>query len=596
MLKVNIRNNPKAWIVFLFILALAIRVLVSYDGSFMLVITDEVHYSLLAKSIADFSNPELILQYSSIPPLYPLAISPAYIFFDDMHNTLQFAKIINIILMLLGLIPAMMIAYELFGSKKRYIFTFAMLLILIPYFFWNITLMSENLFFAFYQWIIYFIYKYLNNSKNRYLILYGFFIGCALLTKVAGFLSLPYMILIPIIKEWTKESSVTQKFKNSLKPLLICLCIPLIMNLIWVLIKNWLTKSSHSFIGNFYYNFFFGGAYGEYPLSAFLPWLFKFVGFHIMEFSVLPVILSVALCVLVLRKKTSNQKVRNLCLIFSILFTGLLIGVWISMGVLQTRLTSRYSFHIIPLLLVLSFYLLSQEIILKKEKVTIIVTAIISVILMSFDLILEIGNCANFDSIYRWLIFMTSHFTLGALLLKVYLYAIVVLFVLSLFIIRLNKVVVFSVFIIPLLLAQNFSAYYQYQRADNDHNFFAYSNELISLHDSLPEKSCLYYQGNEIYAYYYLFWNNQYDTPVLNFFIPIQNSFIKLGDAGKIWQKNHIFIYLKDDEQPMKVEYCDGKKMFIYTNKDYNASVFREGPKKLYMIDDNFFNSSITAS
>jgi len=559
----------------------------------MLVVTDEVHYSLLAKNIADFADLSLFIEFSSIPPMYSLVIAPAYLI-DNMHLTVIFVKLINVILMFLGLFPIYLIGKEIFKKNKKYLVYVMFLLLLMPFFFWNFTLMSENLFFLFFQWCMYFLYKYSNTFRLRNLIFYSILIGLCLLTKVSGFLLLPYFAIAACLPRFLESGTIMKKLKRLPSPLFITLFIPLLMSFLWVLIKSFITNSTHSMIGNFYHAFFFSGAYGSYDFSSLFSWFVKYAGFYILEFGILLLILPVVLFILILMRKVEDKKIINLCLSSMILFVGFFIGVWLSMGILQARQTSRYTFHIVPFLIILSFYLLSNKSLLARSKKILLSISFISLFLITVDLFWKFGECANFDSVYKWSLLFLDHFPILKSLMIIYFYIIIIIFFIVLYYQKIiNPALILVILIVPLFLIQNFVPYYIYYRSDSVHNFHAYSEELIDVHESMSDNYCLFFHVNWIQLPYYMIWNNIYDIPIYNYFFNLYDRNIPLGNQEVDPLEHKMIVFLDSSlnlQENVNTTICGDRPIYIYSSDEYNASIYRQGAKTLYYLE----NKSLT--
>lgn len=193
----------KKALVILFLSLIVIKLLLIPLVPVPLGYSDSLAYFEQAKTFFDTGSFTQLIETAKFPPLYALAISPAYLF-EDMNTVFLVMKIINTLLSSLIIFPAYILAREFLNKKKSCII--ATLSSFIPTIFtMNFYIFSENLFFPLFLFSVYFIYKTFSEYKWYWALLTGFFIGLSLLTRFAAIILLGTIILITIKKLFQRE-------------------------------------------------------------------------------------------------------------------------------------------------------------------------------------------------------------------------------------------------------------------------------------------------------------------------------------------------------------------------------------------------------
>jgi hypothetical protein len=125
--------------------AVAVRIVLSWQVATPWILVDEFLYSELAKSFAE--RGELLvreLPFGRLGVLYPVLISPAWLF-DSMATTYGLAKSINAVLMCLAAMPVYLWARRLVSPTLSLVA--AALVLLLPAYVYTGNIMTENAFF-----------------------------------------------------------------------------------------------------------------------------------------------------------------------------------------------------------------------------------------------------------------------------------------------------------------------------------------------------------------------------------------------------------------------------------------------------------------
>tara|TARA_Y100000034_G_scaffold131836_1_gene193462 strand:+ start:588 stop:2096 length:1509 start_codon:yes stop_codon:yes gene_type:complete len=241
------------------------------------------------------------------PPLYPMALSVAYIF-KDMHAVYLAMKFINVLISSLIIFPSWLIAKE-FLSEKRAL-SASILISLIPSnFSFSGYIMSENLFYPLFLFSIYFIYKSFTTENFKYKVFSGLFIGLTFLTKSFGLVLFVLVLLMVVF---------TFKKKN-----LLILIVGFITALPWIL-RNMVLHgfNSGSIIGRYGYITKTDLLLTYEGILSFFTWIILDFGFLILASGVFFSILSINF----FKKSLKDRKIRTYTSLF-LLSLGLILVV-----------------------------------------------------------------------------------------------------------------------------------------------------------------------------------------------------------------------------------------------------------------------------
>ncbi len=184
----------------LFILAIVIILVKTALFSFIPTLSaysDEYVYAKTAQSL--YTDQTLTLHgqaTAAYPPLYSLALAPAY-FFTNMHVTYWVMQLINAILSTLIIFIAFQLARK--HMSEHYALITAGIIGIIPATFaFTPYLLSENLFYLLLLGTIYALYQLFATEKWKYALYSGLLIGACILTKWSSIvlLSIPFFMLI----------------------------------------------------------------------------------------------------------------------------------------------------------------------------------------------------------------------------------------------------------------------------------------------------------------------------------------------------------------------------------------------------------------
>ena len=140
------RVPPWAWLSLLVVTSALLRFQLSRDSPAPWILVDELIYSELAKSIA--AGGDLLVRdvpVGGYGVVYPLLISPAWAFFDQVPDAYAAAKAINAVLISLAAVPAYLLARRVVGQGLSLLA--AVLAVALPSLAYSGVIMTENAFY-----------------------------------------------------------------------------------------------------------------------------------------------------------------------------------------------------------------------------------------------------------------------------------------------------------------------------------------------------------------------------------------------------------------------------------------------------------------
>lgn len=366
-------------IVCVFILLILVKVVLSFFIPAPTQFIDEYLYQRMGQSFlhsGEFLLDEL--PSTMYPPLYPIIISPAFLFIN-MKLVFFFIKFINIIISSTIIFSGFLLAKEFMSKKKA--FKVSILISFIPPLFGFFPfVMSENLFYPLFLFTIYFMYKSFVEKEIYWSILAGLFIGLCALTKVIGLLLVIIYGLILFIK-FLKEKDFVLFLKKGL-----------LSGLFFFIAYGWWMLRNYLIFGNVF------GLYGK-NLCA--------VGDKVSSFSfIAPVLKSIIYnssyliiaCLLIffiyalLSYRKDNYKWFYILGLITIIIYILFVSLYNYKLDNSSRLIGRYFAQLIPIVLVMGFVGLRKKINLRHWIPVFIFLFIISGFRFITDRLIPVNN------------------------------------------------------------------------------------------------------------------------------------------------------------------------------------------------------------
>ncbi len=253
----------------LFGLSVFLKVAFFLKNSFFYVIWDEFAYidnAWVFISGRIFSGQQLITHY---PPLYPVLISPAFVFGGDFFRNIQILNAIysSFLVVLIYLI------LKLYVDNKMAL-AGAFLSVLLPFhYFFPRQVYSENVFIPLLFLLIYVLLKPSGLSIRR-TVFFGVLLSAIYLTRYIALIVLPVFILLWSLRIFEKSNSVTMK-----KHLVILLYTIMLIFGVWILYGLLMGNPVKSMIG-----FHVTGDANSSQLTfiRFLYWTIKVLAFSVL--------------------------------------------------------------------------------------------------------------------------------------------------------------------------------------------------------------------------------------------------------------------------------------------------------------------------
>ena len=225
-------NKTVKYLLFVFVVLFLAKSVFSLTIPAPHIWSDEYMYAKMAQGI--FYDGEISVHgvlIAAQPPLYPLALSPAY-FFSSMAATYKAMKIINSLISSLIMFPVFFLAREVL-NRKRALLCAAMAAILPASFSFSPYLMAENLFFPLFMLTMFFLYKARLENSYKFCILAGISTGLLVITKIIGLAMLPLPLLAGIYFVWRNHNAAFE-----LKQLAAYYLPAVLVVLPWIIIKG----------------------------------------------------------------------------------------------------------------------------------------------------------------------------------------------------------------------------------------------------------------------------------------------------------------------------------------------------------------------
>lgn len=377
------------FVIALYFFNVVVKIIFSFFVPGPEILGDEVYYKDLAWA---FYHLDLFkIKIANVPYVYPIILSPAYLFGDNFHIAML---IINAFLSSLLVFPVWLLS-RIFLERKYAIFP-AIISTFLPYHTtFPQTVMTENLFFPVFVMAVYAFFKARNELKEKWGILFGVLLGLSLITRDQGFAILPAFFLIWWLPNEEKSPHPVKTFGLRIWLFIFATCITIIAFFPQVLMKTsgdvveFVT--SKAAVAPIKVVTRTGAiAYNPYELRAIIVILYSFY----LYLSIAPLLIGILLKPIFSFKGFFRKK-ENVYLFFITIMTGLFLFV-----ILRTAyhpyylenyyLLARYTFYTGIFWLIYAFIAIKKfsELDLSKGKliIRIIIASIISltIILVSY--------------------------------------------------------------------------------------------------------------------------------------------------------------------------------------------------------------------
>ena len=178
------RNKFMIWLIFTYFIVIVIRyVLILATTSFPTVGIDEYLYYSLGRSIA--TEGKLLFRGQNanyVYIVYPLILSPVYLFAWNGANIYRLIQLWNTILMSASVFPLYFLCKKTLGSEKKAYFI-TILTMLLPDFILGGLIFSETIIFPLFYTLLYCAYAYLRNGNRKCILWIGMLGGVLYSTK-----------------------------------------------------------------------------------------------------------------------------------------------------------------------------------------------------------------------------------------------------------------------------------------------------------------------------------------------------------------------------------------------------------------------------
>jgi 4-amino-4-deoxy-L-arabinose transferase-like glycosyltransferase len=186
------------WLGGIIVLSFALRAWLARGMVAPFIMVDELIYAELARSIAE--EGELLVRNvpaSGYSIVYPLLISPAYLFFDDLVDAYGAVKTINALVMSLAAVPAYLLARRVLGEGLALVS--AVFSVALPSLVYTGTVMTENAFYPVFLVACLLILLVLERPTRRRQLALLVALGLAYATRVQAVALVPALLTAPVL-------------------------------------------------------------------------------------------------------------------------------------------------------------------------------------------------------------------------------------------------------------------------------------------------------------------------------------------------------------------------------------------------------------
>lgn len=342
--------RQSAWLLTVALLLLLVgflRVALSHWIPSPYIITDELLYTKLARSLAEQQIPLFRGEVMNFPALlYPLLLVPAYLA-PDPEQSFRLAQWTNALLMTSAGLPLALLARRLLGGPAALPVT--LLVMLAPYTLYSNVAMSENAFFPIVIWTGYLTVRCLEDDRGVSKAALGVVLGLGFLAKPHGLL-LPVALGAALLVDTFIGKRPPLRRLASFWPTGVVLAAFLVLHVLKTHLllgsASWLDLAS--FFGSYASGF---SSRHPFELILFLRSAVANASAIAASMAVAPAVLYMAFLVYAFRHGTSADRAFA---VFSLTLGVLLIGVTARHTILlddPSRIHERYGFHVAPLVL-----------------------------------------------------------------------------------------------------------------------------------------------------------------------------------------------------------------------------------------------------
>jgi hypothetical protein len=326
------------WLAAIVVCSFALRAWLASGMVAPFVMVDELIYAELAKSLA--AEGEMLVRgvpASGYSLLYPLAISPAFAFFDDLVDAYGAAKTINALLMSLAAIPAYLLARRV--ASQWLSLLAAVLAVALPSLAYTGTLTTESLFYPAALVVALLCVRYLERPGWGRLAALAAALAAAYLTRSQALGFVPVVATAPpLLALFRRDARVLRPFL----PLYVLLAVGAIAV---VALQQARGEPLRELLGA--YAVVGEGGYDAGAVARFWLWHFEELTLYV---GVVPV--AVLLLLLGLVRALPAPLQEHLAVTFaSVVWGTLVVGAFASRFA-SDRIQDRYLFYLAPLLLV----------------------------------------------------------------------------------------------------------------------------------------------------------------------------------------------------------------------------------------------------
>ena len=200
-----------AWLAAIVVVSAAFRAVLGRGIVAPFIMVDEVIWSEVARGLANAGEPLLRDRpdpgYSIV---YPLLISPAYALFESLPDAYAAVKTVNAVVMSLAAVPAFLLARRVVQDGLALLA--ALLAVALPSLAYTGTVMTENLFYPLFLFVVLFLVLVLESPTAPRVVVLFALLGLSFATRVQAVALLPAVLVAPLLLAAFERRSIGSTF------------------------------------------------------------------------------------------------------------------------------------------------------------------------------------------------------------------------------------------------------------------------------------------------------------------------------------------------------------------------------------------------
>jgi glycosyltransferase involved in cell wall biosynthesis len=312
-------------------LALGLRVVSPW------IMVDELVYSDMARSFASTGHFLIRGAHANYGFVYPLLISPAYVVFSSMDEAYRWVRVIDALAMCSVVLPAYLLARRVVKSPSA--LAVAALAVVVPSMAYVGTVMTENVFYPIFVWLMFALVRALERPTLRRQLVVLTLCALAFVTRAQTVALVAAVLTAPLVLAWIERGRPRRL--SAFRPLYGIIGLVALLVVVIEVVRG---RSPAQVLGN--YSVTSNGGYHVWPV---LKWIVLHVAELDLSLWILPF---AALIVLLANARHLDRPLRVFVAAATSVSVWLLLEVGAFASQYSQRIEERNLFYVAPLFLI----------------------------------------------------------------------------------------------------------------------------------------------------------------------------------------------------------------------------------------------------